>query len=192
MKNNYFTVAYGYQINIGQCIYLLYKIIPDNPEFSKIIPARYLGGTVSTLINDVIEIARKNMLDTRNKNLVNILRGNINYNRTVAKYVDFIDKMKSKQSKYEITLYKNTQISETCNKKFLISLKSKTLKLTSQDRRITLNSERKKYVKLVSREKETFKNFISSVSTDNKLILFIHSLRTSRNFEKEIRFRKGN
>ncbi len=181
MKNNYFTIAYGHQINIGQCIYLLYKIIPDYPEFYKILPVRHYGATISTLINDKIEIDRKKMLDTRNKNLSNILRGNINYKRTVAKYVDFIEKMKLRQSKYEITLYKN-EISETCNQKFLISLKSKTLKLMGPDPKITLNRKMKKYLKLDSREKETFQNFISSVSADNKLILFIHSLRTLRNF----------
>ena len=166
MKNNYFTVAYGYQINIGQCIYLLYKIIQDYQEFSKILPCRYNGGTISTLINDKIETARKNMLD-RNKDLVGILRGNINYSTTVAKYVDFIEKIKSKQSKYEITFYKK--------QKFLISLKSKTLKLKSPNPLITVNKKVKKEVKLDSREKETFKKYVSSVSPDNQLILFLLS-----------------
>ncbi len=178
MKNNYYTIAYGYQINIGQCIYLLYKIIPDYQEFSKILPCRYSGGTISTLIDDKIETDRKFMLDTQNKNLVNILKGNINYKRTVAKYVDFIEKMKSKQSKYEITLYKST-FPQTCSEKFLISLKSKTLKLMSPNDQITLNRKMKKYLKLDNGEKETFQNFISSASTDNKLILF--TLRESQN-----------
>ena len=190
MKNNYYTIAYGYQINIGQCIYLLYKIIPDYQEFSKILPCRYSGGTISTLIDDKIETDRKFMLDTQNKNLVNILKGNINYKRTVAKYVDFIEKMKSKQSKYEITLCKSHNStgtplkgqSETCDKKFIISLKSKTLKLMGPNDQITLNKKMKKYLKLDSGEKETFQNFISSVSADNKLFLFIHSSRTLRNF----------
>ena len=178
MKNNYFTIAYGYQINIGQCIYLLNNIIPDYPEFSKILPCRYYGETISTLINEKIETDRTIMFDTQNKNLSNILDGNMNYKRTVAKYVDFIEKMKSKQSKYEITLYKSHN-SETCSEKYLISLKSKTLKLMGPDPMTNPNRKMKKYVKLNSRDKKTFQNFISTVSTDNKLNLFIHSLRTS-------------